>query len=33
MQTRPSVPGKNRESINAILLGGAIAGAIDIVAA
>jgi hypothetical protein len=33
MQTRPSVPGKNRESLNAILLGGAIAGAIDIVAA
>lgn len=33
MQTLPSVPNRNREALNAALLGGAIAGAIDIVAA
>ena len=33
MQTRPSVPDRNREAINAALIGGAIAASIDIVAA
>jgi len=33
MQTRPSAADRNREAINAALIGGAIAGAIDIVAA